>query len=169
MHTFETLEFYRGFSNRWPIDRPSVITTRKDRRPRNFDDGFHARADAWFEKKFGIRYRSQAVFITSAHFTARGYGATPDHVARIIPLGEYKFCWSPKRIDLLFFERNNEGLDIEQYLDESQYQDSDLELAHSTKHEVMLYCEQYISIPTSLMKPPETAPLNGAPLIYLGS
>lgn len=151
LDTFETLTFYRGLSNASSVDFPVIYDTRKNRKPRNMPPEIHARADSWFEARFGVRYRSQSLFVTSSMVVAQNYACSPDHVVRIIPLGHYKYCWSPKRSDLLFYCASAEKLTIEEYLEQSEYVDTDLRSASFSGNEVMLYCEKYIAIPVRLL------------------
>jgi len=154
MNTFETLPFYRGFSNKYKTDEPSLIAPRRDRRPKNSSAHFHHVADEWFKNRFGIQYRSQGVFLTSRLISASTYAATPAHVMRVVPIGIYAYCWSPKVSDLLFAATDlaSSSRDvIESYLDSAQYRDTALQDAHASGHEVMLHCERYITIPIHLL------------------
>lgn len=154
MSTFEVLPFYRGVSQKYPSDRPSLLTPRHDRRPKNSSIAFHEIADRWFERRFGVRYRSQGVFITSGLLSATTYAASPAHVMRVVPLSDYRFCWSPRVSDLLFgankFDKSSTD-EIEVYLDSADYRDHGLQEAHDAGHEVMLHCERYIAIPVPLL------------------
>ncbi len=148
--TFEVLPFYRGMAKHDP-NVPIVVETRKDRVPRDTDKAIHGRADAWFERRFGIKYRSQSVFITSNKFTAAGYaGHSERHVFRIIPLGSYRYCWSPKALDMLALVASA-SMPIEDLLAGAGYTESSLQRAHDLGHEVMLFCEEYIAIPSHLI------------------
>lgn len=154
MCTFESLSFYRGVSSKYLTDRPSVLTPRRDRRPRNSPDGFHEIADKWFNEHFGVAYRSQGLFLTSRVLSALTYAQSQVHVMRVIPLGAYRYCWSPKVPDLLFAATRLAGgraNEIEAYLDSAEYRETGLQEAHDTGHEIMLYCEQYIAIPIDLL------------------
>lgn len=148
------LSFYRGVSSKYPTDSLSLLTPRRDRRPRDSSVRFHEIADRWFESRFGIAYRSHGLFLTSRLISASTYAASPDHVMRVIPLSTYRYCWSPAVSDLLFAAKNMAASpreEIEAYLDLMQYREVDLEDAHKMGHEVMLYCERYISVPVGLL------------------
>lgn len=151
--TFEMLPFYRGMSARYPTDRVSVVSPRRSRRPRNSSTFFHETADQWFAQRFGIPYRSQSIFVTSATRSACAYAKTPAHVMRIIPLSTYQYCWSPKISDLLFVaaRTGQSRAEIEKYLDSAEYCETALEEAYQMGHEVMLYCDRYVAIPESLL------------------
>lgn len=154
MSTFESLSFYRGVSAKYPTDRPSLLTPRRDRRPKNTSKDFHDVADGWFKSRFGIAYRSCGLFLTSKLLSATTYAATPDHVMRVIPLSRYRYCWSPTVTDLLFVANRmatSSAETIELYLNSVGYREDSLEDAFKAGHEVILYCEQYIAIPVHLL------------------
>lgn len=162
------LAFYRGTSKGEPSEAPYIGTTRKDRKPRNIANAIHLRADDWFENRFGVKYRSQALFLSSSRFTAQHYAASEKHVVRIIPLGTYKYCWSPNVRDLLSRFKEPSAVDhVNDILGAAGYIESDLLGAHKSEHEVMLYCEKYIAIPLHLLE--EATPTKEQKsLIYLG-
>ncbi len=162
MSSFEKLTFYRGLVHPIEQDHPSIVVTRKNRKPRDSKYDTHSRADAWFEKKFGIKYRSQAVFVTSSLFTAQNYSRDGGMVVRVIPIDEYSYCWSPTYNDLLSFASSSSGFDIESYLEKGNYLDTDLEKAFESQHEVMLYCDRYIAIPINLISNNDDKPATAA-------
>ncbi len=169
MESFEVLPFFRGVSEGFPVDAALIRETRRDRLPRNTDLKIHAMADSWFEKRFGIKYRSQALIVTSCRFTARGYAASDKHVVRVIPLGPYKYCWSRELVDMLSISLGSPLLNgIEDILDRAGYVESDLAGAHNTRHEVMLFCEKYVAIPVHLLEG-AIADDEAPPAIILGS
>lgn len=154
MSSFEVLPFYRGVSVRYPIDAPSLNIPRRNREPRSSSPSFHRAADAWFEKTFGIPYRTQGLFVTPSDYVARNYAASDEHVMRIVPLSPYRFCWSPTISDLLFVAQRlaeASSHEIEEYLAAADYQEGGLQAAHTSNHEVMLHCERYVAIPIGLM------------------
>lgn len=92
--------------------------------------------------------------MTSKQLSASTYAATEDHLMRVIPLSNYRYCWSPKVSDLIFAATKLETAskdEIEAYLNSMQYREDELENAHRAGHEVMLFCDQYISIPIGLL------------------
>lgn len=152
LETFEVLPFFRGISDARLHDSSLILETRKDRKPRDTPLELHERADSWFAAQFGTRYRSQALFVTSSISTARSYVKADKHVARILPLGPYKFCWSPLVSDMLMLAVDFPEADVfERELGRRQYQELDLHGAHSSGNEVMLYCERYIAVPVHLL------------------
>lgn len=154
MESFELLPFYRGISGK-SLEAPYVGKTRKDRVPRNTRPEMHFAADQWFESRFGVKYRSQALFLSGRRFTASGYGESPEHVVRVIPLGAYSFCWSPRISDLLSVTLNVQTTDgLLEELNAAGYRESGLQAAHESGNELMLFCERYIAVPLHLLEEP---------------
>ena len=149
--SFETLSFYRGFINVQKPSTPLIFATRKNRTPRDMPEDLHNYSNEWFYRRFGVYYRSQALFVTGSKFIALNYAADRGFVARIIPLGTYRYCWSPKNSDLLFLRSRPENVTVESYLDSSEYREFDLEAARASGNEVMLYCDSYVAIPIDLL------------------
>lgn len=152
MESFETLQFFRGIAN--VVSHPFVTTTRKDRRPRDMPVDLHAAADEWFLKRFGVKFRSQALFVTSRLVIASGYG---QQTVRILPLGNYRYCWSRTTSDLLAILKDAKASQVHALLDAAQYVDCALTEAHHTGHEVMLFCDEYVAIPVETTPPSGTA------------
>jgi hypothetical protein len=151
--SFETLEFYRGVSVRFPIDRASVQVPRHDRKPKHLSSALHEAADKWFDAKFGTPFRSKGLFISSRIITASAYAASPDHVVRILPLSKYQYCWSPRISDLLFAANAVPDEDPERFtafLADGDYRCDRLADAHVSGHEVMLLCDRYVAIPADV-------------------
>lgn len=154
MNSFETLSFYRGMSSKHRTDQLSLIVPRRDRRPKDSSLHFHGIADEWFKVRFNVPYRSQGVFLTSRLMTASAHAATADHVMRVIPVGAYKYCWSPEVEDLLFAAKRfatSPRNEIDAYLENSQYREVDIHDAQRSGHEVMLFCERYVAIPVRIL------------------
>lgn len=161
--TFESWDFYRGMSKKYPSDKPFVKEVRQDRLPRDSSKNFHEAADAWFNKRFGIKYRSQSVFVTSRKLTAQTYAlassqSTEDSVVRVVrvlPLTAYTYCWSPEVSDLRFKAKemaDAEWSAIHEYLDTAGYCGEGLAQAHELGHEVMVNCGSYIAVPIGLLQ-----------------
>jgi hypothetical protein len=167
MSTFESLAFFRGVSARYPTDRPFIQIPRKDRLPKNSPVLFHEIANAWFKSRFGIQYRSRAIFLTSRIISATAHAQNQATVVRVIPLTLYTFCWSPTVSDLLFAARSlTSRPEIEAFLERALYSEANLSEAHASGHEVMLACDSYVAIPTNLISPKPHA--NGTRLILPG-
>ncbi|WP_415396242.1 hypothetical protein [Sulfurimonas sp. CS5] len=95
------MKLYRGFKNLPQID--TIITTRKNRKPKHLPLELHEKVDEYFFNKFGIKFRSQSVFCTGKMKSALDYGK----VAIIEPVGHFEICWSPKCYDLIEIEDFN--------------------------------------------------------------
>lgn len=87
---------YRGSKTESKEKTLRKIKTRKDRTPRDIKVNTHTLIDNYFEKKFGIRYRSKSVFVSGSKGSAEYYGS----VYAVFPIGEFTFIWSPKVVDL---------------------------------------------------------------------
>jgi hypothetical protein len=148
MQTFETLEFYRGLVAKVNgANVPCVYQVNKNRQPRNTPIEKHAAADDWFLGRFGTRYRSGSIFVTSDHFVAQQYAGESARVVRVVLLTVYKYCWSPKIRDLFLQLSAVSVPDIPAFLDDAHYIEANLGDAHTSGNEVMLWCERYVGIP----------------------
>jgi hypothetical protein len=67
-----------------------VEKVNKQRRPVDTEPHVHKAMDDWFERKFGARLRSEAVFCTSHFLQARSYGT----VHCVFPVGKFKYFWA---------------------------------------------------------------------------
>lgn len=146
--------FVRGVSAGYDALRPSVHQMRLDRRPKDSSLRFHEIADDWFYAKFGIRYRSQSLMTTSRVLTAQAYAASTAHVMRVLPLAEYRYCWSPNAMDLLFLAKQLVDApkeEVVESLEKLDYRENDLHEAHLSGCEVMLHCSTYVTIPLNLL------------------
>jgi hypothetical protein len=121
---------------------------RMDRVPKSTDQIFHDAMDKWFNKKFGFRARSAAVFTTGNYHEAFEYGGSKkDGTFAIFPIGDFRFVWSPKVTDL-FFEADPDKMGedaekAEEHLDTLNYKDTDLPAAIRSRKEVMVSCKSY--------------------------
>lgn len=152
MHSFENLPFYRGVTNDIPLDRPSLIRTRKDRKPRDTPVQLHDAANKWFKASFNVAYRSEAVFLTPSLLTAQLYAKSPDHCVRIVPIGNYSYCWSSKCSDFMYLIKDTPSIDLLTIrLIDANYQTANLDHAHRSGNELMLSCDNYIAVPVGLL------------------
>lgn len=116
------------------------------RLPRNMPIDLHSEADAWFDDKFKLKFRSQAIFCTGSLAVARTFGAP----AAICPIGEHFFCWSPDIGDL-YISYQSSPLSLMSLLETSCYATftcSDtkmLEKALASGNEMMLWCKSYLA------------------------
>ncbi len=65
---------YRGSTTNENQPTLKKIKPRLDRVPRDMDANVHVMIDNYFEKKFGVRYRSEGVFGTGSKYNAEDYG-----------------------------------------------------------------------------------------------
>ena len=168
---FDFKPLKRGMKN-----KPSILidNVRSDRRPMSTPLPIHEFMDNWFYEKFGIRFRSNAMFVTKSQGSARFYG----NVYNVFPIGEFKYCYSSTIDDLyatiankiesklsshyapLTNEKFNDFLSdednlefaidiVEKILTESKYVDNDLKYV-SYNPEIMINCKTYLAIKSDL-------------------
>ena len=167
---FDFKPLKRGMKN-----KPSILidNVRSDRRPMSTPLPIHEFMDNWFYKKFGVKFRSNAMFVTKSQ-SARLYG----DVYIVFPIGEFKYCYSSTIDDLyatiankiesklsshyapLTKEKFNDFLSdddnlkfaldiVEKILTESKYVDNDLKYV-SYNPEIMINCKSYLAIKSDL-------------------
>ena len=168
---FDFKPLKRGMKNKSNI---LIGNVRPDRRPMSTPLPIHEFMDNWFYEKFGIRFRSNAMFVTKSQGSARLYG----NVYIVFPIGEFKYCYSSTIDDLyatiankiesklsshyapLTKEKFNDFLSdddnlkfaldiVEKILSDSKYIDSDLEKV-SNFPEIMINCKTYLAIKSDL-------------------
>lgn len=131
---------------------------RTDRRPLDIDKKIHLKLDDWFQSKFGFKARSSGLFCF-------GTGATSSAISQygteyyIFPIGEFKYAWSPNVKDLFITistskqRDEDDGKDstdnIDSFMNEFKYQDTDLDQAIVSRNEIMIKCDKYYIFPTS--------------------
>ena len=116
----------------------------KNREPVDTDHNVSSTADKWFEKKFGIKYRSNSLFVTGNLGTAEEYGET----VAIFPIGEFSFCWSPKVSDFTYSlikgSELTDGFDeleeVTRHMDLADYTSTNLIAAIDSGNEIMIHC-----------------------------
>ena len=151
---------WRGMGGNLTQTRPvsaSIQSVRKDRIPSMTNKIVHKYADEYFHRQFNIRGRSQTMFATGAFDQAKTYG----NVYATLPIGEVKFIWSPYVADMagVFVGRpTNTILELEEtnpqeayeyvaeMLEGHSYKDQNLKAAIKSGNEIMVACDQYISI-----------------------
>lgn len=91
------LVVYRGFDAPREESTPvRFAAPRPDRRPMDTSIGWHNLLDQFFAKRFGNKFRSNALFCTGNTAVASYYGTL--HI--MIPMGNGQFIWSPDVDDL---------------------------------------------------------------------
>lgn len=134
-----------------------ISTTLPNRKPRDTSFEVHQIADQWFEKKFGIKYRSDhVVFVTSNESIASDYG----NAGIIIPIGDFSFCWTSQYEDIFYDKLNSSHIQFEMdlmadknpvtkeqviidILENAHYQDTNLKAAIDSQNEIMIHCQKY--------------------------
>jgi len=87
------------FSGRKRYDNWFISNIRKDRNPTDTPENIHNLLDDAFQKKFGIRLRSNSIFLTFDTSTAESYG----DLYVIFPVGKYEMYYN-NNIDDLYMD-----------------------------------------------------------------
>lgn len=161
-----------GFNNRFDFDllyrgmknKPNFFigNIRPDRRPTDTPVSIHEFIDNWFYKKFGVRFRSNAMFATKNSFSAATYGAS----YIVFPIGEFKYCYSNDiedvYVDMLDMISSDDFLNFteeekDDYFDEltkkienSNYTNQNLKTTENANSEIMINCKTYLAIKPEL-------------------
>ena len=96
---------YRGMRVYYGADAV-VKGVRTKRRPLTTHDAIHKAADEFFDEKFGVKFRSQAIFAVGDAGVASGYG----DVYAVFPFDEVKICWSELVNDMTAYTHQQLGL-----------------------------------------------------------
>lgn len=138
----------RGMKNQPDI---FVSPVRKDRRPLDTPQKIHDILDKWFDKNYGIRYRSSAMFAVfgkSNLFYGKRY--------IVFPIGNFEYCYSNKVDDIVEYLEDEYNMidDIDsdeledmifKRMDVAKYTDKNL-LDLDTDIEIMIHCNEYLAI-----------------------
>lgn len=139
---------YSGRRNTEPFFMGKV---RKNRTPKDIPEEAHTWFNSFFKKKFGIRARSESLFITGDLGLSKSYG---NRSYMIFPIGRYKILWNPEIEDLFEYLRIFHIVDSDNFyknritdtllriIDEYQYMKDFNEFVISG-HEGMLICNEY--------------------------
>lgn len=152
---------YRGMMVRFSPDI-CIKYPRTNRRPMTTNKKVHELADDYFKHKFGVKFRSEAIFVSRSKSLAESYG--DPYV--IFPLDRVDFAWSPKVEDFTY-EANEFNIklsdketltkddfeDFQYFMDKLEYHSNDDSLANEyvkytnlKKNEVMIKCDEYLAI-----------------------
>jgi len=124
-----------------------IIPVRQDRRPVTTKPEVQKELDDWFQQHFGIRFRQSSVFCTSKWDDARSYQSSGGTTVIVLPVGNYDYCWSPDVGDLFIVLQQNQGMDIPELLDISNYQyNKGLIDAIESENEIMIRCQSVMLI-----------------------
>ncbi len=122
----------------------------RERQPRDSGLLLHRVTGAWFQQKFGLNYRTNALFCTGRLDVAKGYAVHQDvAVIQVTPIGDYSLCFSEKCMDLyghFQFRPDFTETEIVQELESLcflEYKNRGLEIAAASGHEVMLDAQQF--------------------------
>ena len=117
-----------------------------DRKPRHTPDKEHTVFNAWFEKEFGWKARSDGLFTfgdLGTNTTALSYYGDR-HL--IFPIGDFKYVWSPIVGDL-YAEYPGDLTDHDKWLGAQGYTDKNLNKAIGLGHtEIMIKAEKFYAI-----------------------
>ncbi len=135
-----------------------IKNVRQDRRPLDTGAERHALIDDWFQKKFGFKARSEAVFAFGEK-ALRSDLAFYGRPCIIFPIGPIKYAWSPIVEDMYgsmnIYSKDSDTTTrvhsdnsaVIKWLEESNYKDSGLSDAVMKDHEVMIKCSSYYAFP----------------------
>ena len=144
----DILFLYKGMNDSYDF---KIRTTRKNRTPLNMPLKLHNYIDNLFKKKFGVKLRSETLFVTNDAGWASDYGI----VNIVIPIGKFDYYWNPEVNDLyeyLPFSINKLSKNIEKYKEEIQKtvdgykKNKDFKKMMDFDGEIMLKCKYYYAI-----------------------
>lgn len=159
-HDIDNFRLYRGlqlesFRRRAENVADDVYraTVRKNRVPLNTPDYLHTFIDDWANENLGSRFRSSAIFCAAKRITVINFGKP--YV--IMPIGEFKYAWSPLIEDLYsdVEEINNAATTqsekemtkaaVKKVLDNAQYRTDGITkmISEYPAHEIMIDCDEY--------------------------
>lgn len=84
------------------------IPVNKNRRPLTTPIAIHTAADEYMEKQFGVKFRSQSVFVSPDAGIAEEYSRK---TFLVFPIGEFKYLWSPTVQDFYYIAQRD-GADV---------------------------------------------------------
>ena len=127
--------------------------TRQDRSPTDTSQKTHEMLDRWFDQAFGLRARSQALFCMGS--SDRGVKATKQYgdTFIIMPVGEFKYVWSPEVIDLYAetaginwsreYDEGEPEEALDKFMSSQSYRNNRLDEAVRGRSEIMVGCRKY--------------------------
>ena len=129
----------------------------KDRRTKAMNHGFASFTNRYFKEEFGKPFRN-AIMTTGDQMHASIFGTD----VAVFPIGPFRFLWSPNVTDLNYdivrmAENRDYPIDaaitfspslkgIYYGLEDAAYQDTDLQSAINSKHEIMIWAEEYYTL-----------------------
>jgi hypothetical protein len=145
---------FRGVSNTDILkDLTFIKAIRQNRKPKDTNRADHIALDNGFEKAFGWRPRSQAMFIINDYSVAQAYG-TP---YLVFPVGKFKFIWSNHISDLYGGIRRYADLTDPDPLIAANalrelYTEEGLCKAMNSGGEIMVGCKYYRAVSTVVVR-----------------
>jgi hypothetical protein len=152
----ESPPLYRGSDKL--IKDYKVITPRRDRKPLDTPIEIHRALDRLFYDKFGWYVRTEGVFAIGKRGSASEYGQP----YIMLPIGKFKYVWSPYIYDLhsklvntgVIYSRGGNSkviMEKDEYmpiLEElvGKYKDNDLDTVIHTGNEISIKCDKYYII-----------------------
>lgn len=141
-----------------------IWNVRKNRKPKTSSAPEHNAMNAWFERKFGIKHRSESMFCSADVDVAAGYGRD---IYAVFPIGNFEFAYAAKDNifvqDLLYpIRKKTEAVKddaakvtpiVDEVLDGLDFTDQNLLGAMKKRKvmpELMINCDSYIAIPLSV-------------------
>ena len=142
------------------------ISIRKDRKPRDTNIYVHALLDAYFQKKFGVKVRSEGLFTTGDRQISTKYG----QAYYVFPVGDFKFIWGTYKADpvadtlhwtrkikdMMYVRYKKDSEDVtQQVMDEIDWHTDDLAKAIRSGAEIAILADKAIIVPYSAKVPYE--------------
>jgi hypothetical protein len=145
---YDVVKLYDGTKTTY-----ATKTVRQDRIPLNTRRQVHKWIDEWFEKNLGFKARTSTMF-AFGEIKRRTYLAQYGTPCVVFPIGPIRFAWSPKVRDLFislpdeqWTSQGHEGEELKkmiwEWLDDHDYQTTDLAAAIRSEHEIMIQCDKY--------------------------
>lgn len=115
---------------------------RKNRKPLHTSPEKSKEIDDAMEKIFGWRPRSEGLFVSGDEITFV-YGKSN----LIFPIGQFSYVWSPYIVDMWNSTHSRQFTqNILDFVKKSRYQNTHLEDAINSHHEIVIKCESYYAI-----------------------
>lgn len=143
------------FSGRTHNAKTFTRAVQKERHPMDTPPTVHKMLDAKFQRKWGVKARSQSIFCTGSPTHAEMYG----HPFMIFPMGRFTYLYHPKVKDLFNHIRFNVMFDLDmssiEDLDKfdermisfiAEYKNRDLVAGIKSGNEIMVQCKEYFAV-----------------------
>lgn len=147
---------YRGINKESFLEPMSIIKHRDDRLPTNSTKVAHDLLDDYSLEKFGIKMRSNSLFVSGNYYMATDYAYNTKNVYIVFPINHFSFIWSEKvddfyasAINMPDAQTNNINTYIPteeyrkeayEYFDSLEYQNTHLSKAIKSNNENNVTC-----------------------------